>query len=215
MKKILCISDTHSKHYEWEKKYPIPDDIDIIIHAGDLTNIGLISEFNDFIYWLNSLYIKHKIIIAGNHDLGLDDDRRYNILDIIRGTNIHYLEDSGVTIEGINFWGSPVTPPFFDWAFMRKPDKIKNHWEIIPENTDVLITHGPAYGILDYVKNDNKFTGCKELLTNIYRIEPKYHIFGHIHNMYGIETRENTTHINASILNDYYKIVNSGHIIEI
>ena len=135
------------------------------------------------------------------------------ILDI---DNLHYLEDSGVEIEGIKFWGSPVTPPFFNWAFMKEPDAIKKHWGAIPDDTDYLITHGPAHTILDYVgRNGQGGVGCPHLLDAIERVNPKYHVFGHIHDMYGTKIVNETTHINASVLNDRYRPVRSGHIIEL
>jgi len=212
--KTLVISDTHSLHLNWENKFPLHDGIDLIIHAGDLTNIGAIHEMNDFVYWFNNLPVKHKIMIAGNHDLGLDNFNRYTILDIFRGTNINYLEDSGVEIEGIKFWGSPVTPPFGNWAFMREPDKIKLHWDGIPDNTDVLITHAPPKGILDYVSRGEN-VGCPILLERIKEIKPLFHCYGHIHEPYGIKTIEDTTYINAAIVNDRYIPIRGGHIIDI
>ncbi len=214
--KVLIISDTHGQHNAWEKKFPIPKDIDLIIHAGDLTNVGAIHEMNDFMYWFKNLDIKHKIIIGGNHDLGLDNYNRYTILDIFNGSGVHYLEDSGVEIEGIKFWGSPVTPPFFNWAFMRDPEKIVNHWDMIPNDTDVLITHGPPNGILDYVNRGQGSVGCPILLEAIQeRVNPSLHCFGHLHNMYGTKIVGETTYINASVLNDRYKPVRGGHIIEL
>lgn len=216
--KALVISDTHGLFKYWERLFPIPKDIDMIIHGGDLTNIGEIHEFNEFMFWFKNLEVEHKIMIAGNHDKGLDDPyNRYIILDMIRGIdNLHYLEDSGVTIEGINFWGSPVTPPFMNWAFMRDNDAIVKHWDAIPDATEVLITHGPAHGILDYtdVKGGGS-VGSPELLDAIDRVKPKYHIFGHIHDMYGIRKVNETTHICASILDGRYHPTRSGHIIEL
>lgn len=215
--KALVISDTHGLHPFWSGQFPIPKDIDMIIHGGDLTSVGAIHEFNKFIYWFNNIDVDYKIMIAGNHDKGLDDPvNRYIILDMIRGSNIHYLEDSGVEIEGIKFWGSPVTPPFMNWAFMRTPEKIKPHWDAIPDDTDVLITHGPMYGVLDYTEiNGAGSVGSKELVDAIERVKPKYHIFGHIHDMYGIKEVDNVIHINASVLNGRYIPVRAGHIIDL
>lgn len=213
--KILTISDTHGLHLQWEKKFLLPE-VDMIIHAGDLTNVGAIHEMNEFMYWFKNLPIEHKVMVAGNHDLGLDNNNRYTMLDMINGSGVHYLEDSGVEIKGIKLWGSPVTPPFFDWAFMRDEERIKKHWDATPTDTDIWITHGPAYGILDYVERGGQGgVGCKYLLESMDRVKPKYHIFGHIHDMYGIKEVNETTHICASVLNDRYKPVRGGHIIEI
>jgi Icc-related predicted phosphoesterase len=215
--KALVISDTHGLHKAWEKIFPIPD-VDMIIHGGDLTNVGSTYDFEKFLDWFDGLNIEHKVMIAGNHDLGLDSDnyQRMQILEDINRCDIHYLQDSGVEIEGIKFWGSPVTPPFMNWAFMRTPEKIQPHWEAIPDDTDVLITHGPPHGVLDYVDyRDQGSVGCPHLMDRVHQIKPKYHIFGHIHDMYGIREVEGVTHINAAILDGRYHPVRAGHIIEL
>lgn len=122
--------------------------------------------------------------------------------------SIHYLEDSSVCIEGINFYGSPVTPFFYDWAFnCERGEKIKQYWDKIPENTDVLITHGPPFGILDKTTT-GEIVGCEELAKAVNRIQPKVHIFGHIHEEYGMIAKGETTYINASLLNERYHYVN-------
>ena len=215
--KALVISDTHTLHVGWERQFPIPKNINMIIHGGDLTSIGAIHEMNDFAYWFKNLDVEYKVFIAGNHDKGLDNENKYAILDMFYDIdNFHYLEDSGIEIEGIKFWGSPMTPPFFNWAFMRFPEDIVNHWDMIPDNTDVLITHGPPYGTLDYVDYGGQGSvGCKDLVDAIERVEPKYHIFGHIHEMYGIKTEGETTYINASVLDGRYRPMRGGHIIEL
>lgn len=214
--KALVISDTHGLHKRWEELFPIPNDIDLIIHGGDLTNVGTIKNFEEFLGWFNGLPVEHKVMIAGNHDLGLDNHNRYLILEMINETDIHYLEDSGVEIEGIKFWGSPVTPPFMDWGFMREPNRIVKHWEAIPDDSDVIITHCPARGILDYVSYRNKGSvGCPHLLDTIHTIKPKYHISGHIHEMYGINEVEGVKHVGASILDNRYHPARAGHIIEL
>ena len=130
--------------------------------------------------------------------------------------NVTYLEDSGVTIEGLNFYGIPVQLPFNNWAFNRPESKLAEHWKAIPDNTDVLITHCPPYGIFDWSIYDNIHTGSPSLyyeVTN--RIRPKLHVFGHIHQGYGIKVIENTTFINASNLNEYREYVNPPVLIEI
>lgn len=216
--KTLVISDTHGLHDRWEQLFPIPDDLDMIIHGGDFSNVGRINEMNEFLIWFADLPAKHKIFIAGNHDLGMDtsDFPRTAMLELIdRYDDVHYLQDSGVEIEGIKFWGSPVTPPFMTWAFMRTPDKIKPHWDTIPDDIDVLITHGPMRKVLDYSTYGNEDTGCMVLVDAIKRVKPKYHIFGHIHNMYGKQEHSGVTHINASVIDDRYYPVRAGHVINI
>ena len=221
--KIHCISDTHNKH-----KQIYLSGGDILIHSGDATGRGESGEIEPFLKWYGSQDYTYKIFVAGNHDWGFErNPERYQ--EMCEKYGVTYLNDSGIEIDGIKFWGSPVQPEFCDWAFNRRiqehPDGtseydkyhsypeskhewIKPHWDLIPENTDILITHGPPKGILDYVSNhyhtDN--VGCPHLLEAIKRINPQLHVFGHIHKQSGILVDGNTTFCNASQLNDQYNV---------
>ena len=114
-------------------------------------------------------------------------------------TNVTYLEDNWIDIDGIRFYGSPVTLPFLNWGFMRPPERIKRHWEAIPDNVDVLITHTPPYSILDYYEPKDEYLGCSILRNEIlYRVKPKISAFGHIHTGRGTCVVNDTTFINAA-----------------
>lgn len=193
--KLVTISDTHGLHHNVK----IPEG-DTLIIAGDITRGTEKSAF-EFNEWLGELPHKHKIMIAGNHDWFFEKHPE-KISKII--TNAIYLNESGYEIDGIKFWGSPWTPWFFDWAFNIPPGKESEYWEKIPDKIDVLITHGPPYNILDYVPRDKKHVGCKALLKRIKEIKPKYHIFGHIHDPYGMEEHDGTVFINTSICDESY-----------
>lgn len=208
--KICIISDTHNKH-----KYLKLPDADMIIHAGDFTSVGKEHEIRNFMKWFGKLdQYKYKLIIAGNHDWLFDRDRFW--AKTLVPKNVIYLEDSGVEIEGINFYGSPVQLPFYNWAFNRPEETLVKHWEAIPDNTDVLITHSPPYSIMDVSIYDGKHCGSPSLYKEIMeRIKPKINCFGHIHNDYGIKVIENTTFINASNLDEDYNCVNEPILIEI
>lgn len=215
LKKITFFSDTHSMHGMMDLgRYEPFLDSDIVGFAGDLMTSGYNkSEILNFVTWYKNMPVKHKVMIAGNHDRLFEKMSKTEVDEIFKDTGIHYLNDSGVEIEGIKFWGSPIQPWFHNWAFNRMPgDDIEKHWVLIPDDTDVLLTHGPAYGILDKVVNPyqkNKHVGCPQLLKHIQdRIKPKFHVCGHIHEGYGIETVGKTTYINASVLNEDYKLVN-------
>jgi Icc-related predicted phosphoesterase len=118
-------------------------------------------------------------------------------------------------IEGLNIWGSPVQPWFYDWAFNRKRgSEIKKHWDMIPNNTDILITHGPAYGVLDKTIRGEP-VGCEELRKRISVINPRISICGHIHEAYGQEFIAQTKFINASVLDVHYQLVNAPILFEI
>ncbi len=209
--KIVCISDTHGLH----EKIVLPEG-DMIIHAGDCTNFGSTAQVIEFLEWFSKLDYKYKIFIAGNHDWFFEEREEslvYGVLDLY--PEIIYLEDSGVTIENIKIWGSPYQPEFFSWAFNRKRgEEIKEHWNQIPDDTDILITHGPPMRIMDETLTYEN-VGCEDLLSAVNRIEPKYHIFGHIHNGYGIENIQHITFINASICDEKYNPINKPIIIKI
>jgi len=179
----------------------------MIIHAGDISNKGAVGEVEDFLDWYKSLNFKYKIFIAGNHDFFLERASQYEIESMIPKELI-YLNDSGTTIEGIKIWGSPVQPWFYDWAFNRKRgEEIRKHWDLIPQNNDILITHGPPHNILDNTIS-GEHAGCEDLLETVKNIKPKIHVFGHIHEDYGMKEVANTTYINASVLDIRYRLVN-------
>jgi Icc-related predicted phosphoesterase len=207
--KFLAISDTHGKHFPLE----LPK-ADCIIHAGDISNTGTLQQVIDFIDWFQYLDYKYKIFIAGNHDFIFEKLTAEHLENLIP-ENVIYLNDSGVTIEGINIWGSPVSPWFYDWAFNRQRGAdIKKHWDLIPANTDILITHGPVFGILDRTTGGQN-VGCDDLAMAIKNVKPKVHICGHIHEAFGEIERDGVHYINASILDERYSIKTKGIIFEI
>lgn len=200
--KLCIISDTHNKHKRLAK---LPD-ADVIIHAGDFTSVGHSHEIVNFMQWYSKLPYKYKIVIAGNHDWLFETHRLLALEKVPE--NVIYLEDSGIEIEGIKFWGTPVQLPFNNWAFNRPEEKLAQHWQAIPDDTDVLITHQPPYSIFDWSVYDLKHTGSPSLYKEVMeRIKPKVHCFGHIHSGYGIKVIENTTFINASNLDEDYMCV--------
>lgn len=214
--RLVCISDTH----EFHDQVQIPDG-DVLIHAGDITMQGHPGKVAKFLAWFGEQPHKNKIFIAGNHDW-IFETKPEIARQMVAQWNITYLEDSGCEIDGIKFWGSPVQPEFQSWAFNRKRGpEIKRHWNLIPEDTDVLITHGPPMGFLDqcvYNNTDYGHVGCEELLEAIKRVNPRYHIFGHIHGGGGrteIRRSWKTTFINASIVNEAYQVQNKPIVVEI
>lgn len=200
--KVIVISDTHSQHAQIQ----LPAG-DLLIHAGDITSIGKEKEVKDFLNWFESQPHPNKIFIAGNHDFYLEQTDASVIKKIIP-PGVVYLKDKGTIVEGLSIWGSPYTPWFNNWAFSKQPGRqINTHWKKIPEGTDILITHGPPFQILDELAS-GILAGCPELNKRILEIRPKYHLFGHIHEGYGKKRRMGTTHVNASVLNQYYLVQN-------
>ena len=207
--KIVSISDTHGSHRNLE----LPSG-DMLIHAGDISKRGLKSEVLDFLDYFSALDFEHKIFIAGNHDFFFEKETVEDIAKIIP-PNVIYLNDSGIEIEGINIWGSPIQPWFYDWAFNRQRGaKIAKHWDLIPDNTDILITHGPPMGILDKVVG-GEHVGCQDLTNRIKGLNLKMHVFGHIHEAYGSQKEDGTEFINASVLDVKYRLMNPAFVREL
>jgi len=196
---IVCISDTHGQH----RNINVPAG-DVLVHAGDITRVGVLHEIKDFLDWYSALPHRYKIFIAGNHDKGFEYEKE-KIIEIIP-SNLIYLEDSGVQIEHLYFWGSPYTPKFFNWSFGKnRGEEIQTYWQKIPLYTDILITHGPPKKILDTTYKGHN-VGCADLMNAIHTLpELKLHVFGHIHEAYGMHVENNCTFINASVLDRKYK----------
>lgn len=220
MAKLTFFSDTHGKHGQGALgQYEHFQDTDIAIFCGDMSGRGYKHEILNFVEWYKKMPVEHKILISGNHDFFWEQHNAQEKEVFLKDTGLIYLEDSGTEIEGIKFYGSPITPFFHNWAFNRLPDEIEKHWNLIPVETDILITHGPPFGFLDLVNNiynNNKNTGCPYLAKHIFeRVKPKVHAFGHIHPGYGVIEKDGTKFINAALLDDDYQLVNDPITIEI
>ena len=183
--KIWHFGDTHGYH----KFLKVPKDIDMVIFSGDSSNNKNpyinVYELIDFIYWYNELDIPYKVFVAGNHETSIE--RGLITKEYFEQFGIIYLENDFVTIEGLKVYGSPVTPSFGDWAFMKSRHKLDEFWKnSIPDDVDVLVVHGPPKGFLDLSynrENELEFCGCKSLRNHVLnRIKPKLCLFGHIHN---------------------------------
>lgn len=218
--KLTCISDTHMRH----RDLVLPGG-DVLIHSGDFMNSGhVVGDIADFANWLSAQDYEYKIVIAGNHDrmFEYDSENALRLLDSFGDDSIIYLQDSEVVINGVKFYGSPWTPEFCGWAFaLKSQEESEKKWSKIPNDVDVLITHGPAYGYLDKIKypvstnSTKEHLGDKSLAERIEHINPKLHICGHIHSAQGVMDGygEVTTHINASCLGeDYQYSLNRNYI---
>lgn len=209
--RIVYISDTHSMKPE----HPIPDG-DVIVCSGDISNRGSEKDIRSFALWYNNLPHKHKIVIAGNHDFSFERTPKLAQGWLCNATKIIYLEDRGIEIDGVRFYGSPWQPEFFNWAFNlpRDTGELGVKWGLIPDDTDVLITHGPPNGILDRC-SDGRRVGCEELLDKVRDIKPKIHVFGHIHEAYGTHQTADTLFINASTCTLQYEPTNKPIVVDL
>ncbi len=203
--KVVCISDTHGQH----RSLDLPDG-DMLIHAGDLTVRGTPAQINDCFSWFADLPYKYKIMVAGNHDFGLEQKNP----DIVIPPGIIYLENDSIIIESFKIWGSPVCTPYYDWAFMWDLPRRQELYKTIPEGTDIIINHGPAFGILDWTSRRTN-AGCEALKQRIDEIKPKLFIFGHIHEDYGTKQIDETLYVNAAILNKQYEVAHKPVIVEL
>ena len=173
--RIVAVADTHTFQNALGE---LPAG-DMFIHAGDLLRGGSLESLAPVAAWLQSLPHLHKIVIAGNHDRCFQQDREAAVEML--GDSVTYLQDSGAVIDGVHFWGSPWQPEFRNWAFnLPRGAPLAKKWALIPETTDVLITHGPPHGFGDR-REFNVREGCRDLLEAVRRVEPSLHLFGHIH----------------------------------
>ncbi|KAE8133206.1 Metallo-dependent phosphatase-like protein [Aspergillus pseudotamarii] len=178
---IVCISDTHNSQ-------PSLPDGDILIHAGDLTQSGSLKELQVTLNWLRAQPHATKIVIAGNHDLclGWDINRLKAEDETPDWGDIVYLQDSEVSItcnngRHLNIYGSPYSPRHGNWTFQYS--RSEDFWGgRVPANIDILITHTPPRAHLDLLN-----LGCTYLLRTLWRVRPRLHVFGHVHEGAGTE----------------------------
>ena len=223
---ILHISDTHTYH----DLLKIPSGLDMIIHSGDCSNprdpYNNEPEVRDFIDWYKEIPVKHKIYVAGNHDTSIE--KGLVTKKDFEDAGIIYLENESVVIKGIKIFGSPHTPNFGNWAFMKERTKLERFWRLaIDEDVNIVVTHGPPKGILDKSydqRNNMEACGDKSLLNRILEVQPTYSLFGHIHNTKdivnaGIQKLSvcNTFFSNGSVVTDgrFGKLSSNGNIIKI
>lgn len=217
--RITFISDTHTKHTTLSNFLPGGD---LLIHAGDFMSSGYNpSEAQGFFSWYDSIGgYETKILISGNHDRIMENDPSWASGVLTGYKTIEYLQDDGLVLyfdgsngdfgeDNIRIWGTPWQPEFCNWAFNlpRGGEEIKSKCNLIPNNTDILVTHGPPFGILDRVKGGRN-VGCEDLLAAVGRVKPKIHVFGHIHEGAGYVFDGTTHFFNASVLNERYEFRN-------
>jgi Icc-related predicted phosphoesterase len=204
---IVFIADTHGLH----RNVVVPE-ADILVHAGDLSMHGDLEDVDAFSDWLSSLPHRHKIVIAGNHDFCFErtpEEARSRLTGSI------YLQDQAVEVEGIRFYGSPWQPWFHDWAFnLPRGEAIARKWALIPDTTQVLVTHGPPLGQCDRTVT-GEAVGCGDLMGRVEQVRPAVHCFGHIHEAFGVSQGAGTLFINASVCTFAYEPVNPPVFVEL
>jgi Icc-related predicted phosphoesterase len=207
--RLILISDTHGHHQALD----LPAG-DVLVHAGDLSADGSLEQIRQFMQWFAAVgHYRHRVLIAGNHDLAFE--RAPASSERLVPASVTYLNDSGALLDGALFWGSPVTPAFQNWAFNRQAAELEHHWARIPEGVTVLITHGPPAGLRDGVGVDRLSVGCPLLGQAVQRVQPRLHVFGHIHEGYG-ETRQDGVHsVNAASCDAAYRLTNPPVVVDL
>ena len=226
MKTIWHISDTHGFH----ELLKVPEGIDIVICSGDASNArdpyNNEPEIRKFMDWFSALPIKHKVYIAGNHDTAIE--RKLVTKADFEALGIIYIENEYIDVEGVMIFGSPHTPQFGQWAFMKSRHKLSTFWDkAITKPADIFVVHGPPKGMLDksYDRNGNmEACGDKALMRKVLEFKPKLMLSGHIHNtddiinagtrtIYGLDT----IFSNGSVVTDrkFGKVTSNGNIFEL
>jgi Icc-related predicted phosphoesterase len=201
--KVVLISDTHSQH---RKLTNMPDG-DLLIHCGDFSDYGQLSVVEDFLLWMKNLDYEHKVFIAGNHDLSFErlPEFKNDIIDEYCSDSLIYLENEQVTLningEDWKLFGTPYTPLFAGWAFNMEEQNLSDHWHSAPlDDVDILISHGPAYGILDATL-EGDLCGVQALRDVVEKFRPRLFCHGHIHEHRGLDERSIPGTIVANISN--------------
>lgn len=216
--KIVCISDTHNKH-----DAVIVPECDLLLHTGDFSSRGYRHELEAFVAWLDKQPAKHKVFISGNHDFICQSSPEF-VNEVVAKHDVNYLLDDFVELEGLKIYGSPWQPWFYNWAFNFNMNddgtQAEKTWAKIPDDTDILLTHGPPHGVLDRVArlvtpDEDPCVGCPELKSRVLDVGPKLHVFGHIHESYGTTKVHDTQFVNAACCTLQYNPTNEPIILEL
>jgi len=203
--KVTLMSDTHTR-----ERNVLVNGGDLILHSGDIMNSGYDWEdLYDFLTWFSELPYKMKVFTPGNHDRYIEDKPfdAWKMINEFHDKGVRCLIDDFVEFEGLKIYGSPWQPEFYNWAFNlpRNGWEIEQKWKDIPDDTDILLTHGPAWGILDTVVNRRDFNlGCEMLAKRLETLHPLIHNCGHIHSGYGYVEKNGTHFFNSSVLDERY-----------
>lgn len=210
--KLCFISDIHLER-------PNIPECDILCVTGDLTFRGTKNELESVAAYFRKLLkkdiVKKIVFIAGNHDLTFETKREW-AESFFKMDNVIYLQDNSIELDGLIIYGSPWQPEFCDWGFnLPRGEKLTEKWALIHDKVDILLTHGPPFGILDVVTKTWERVGCSDLMNRVDKVKPLIHAFGHIHCGYGVRQINDTLFINSSICDELYKPTNLPIIVEL
>lgn len=210
----VCMGDSHSKH----ERLSVPDG-DILLHSGDFSMMGYEHEVISFLKWYERQPHAAKVLVCGNHECGVEANHSLFLVNLKEyAPSVIHLNDSGAEVFGLKIWGSPVSPSFghgWSWNRDRGPD-IRRHWDMIPSDTQVLVTHSPPHGIVDRLER-GEHVGCEELRDTIdSRLDDlRLSAHGHLHSAYGRDQIGQKTFVNAAVVNERYELTNAPIVVEI
>ena len=211
--KLVLIADTHTQQAD----LTVPDG-DVLIHVGDFSEGSSMhgqSLTRDFLDWFALQPHEHKIFIAGNHDFWAEKNKCL-LADEAQARDLIYLMDEWTEIDGVKFWGTPWVPNLLGWAFHeRGPAYASRRLGAIDIEIDVMISHGPPFGIGDRLSESGERVGCPALLQWANDHQPRVHVSGHIHEDAGLNRIGETTFVNASVLNEHYVLTNDPVVVEL
>lgn len=217
--RIVCLSDTHELHRQIEH---VPEG-DVLLHAGDFTNIGAPDAVLDFAKWLGELPHPQKFVIAGNHDWLFERDPDFaKAMMCSSGAVVLNQQRAWAQVESkdaLTVWGEPRQPEFYEWAFNVPREQMRDVWAMAPRQVDIVLTHGPPFGICDYVDPVRAAArhrmGDKHLRAYIEETQPRLVVCGHNHQGYGEGLIGRTRVVNASICNIDYEPVNAPIVVDL
>jgi len=207
--RLVVVSDTHGQHEELGCL-----EGDVLIHCGDFCD-GFRKDPRD-VQAIDSWFAKQRfeliLCVGGNHDFAVEN-RISNGKAVFQ--HALWLQDDSCVHQGVRFYGSPWLPHLQGWAFYLPPDRLREKWSMIPDDTTVLVTHTPPLGILDLPRSRQVHCGCPDLLERVEVVQPRFHLFGHNHASAGVQEREATTFVNASIVDSSFKVARSAVILDL
>jgi Icc-related predicted phosphoesterase len=206
--KLVIVSDTHGLHDGLGELSG-----DVLIHCGDfgIGESGGEKSIKALDHWFSRQKFRLILCTGGNHDFAVQD-LRFRNHQVFRHARL--LQDDAVNLDGVVFYGAPWVPELSSWAHYLPRENIRDAWNNIPGNVDVLITHTPPRGVLDR-NSRGKECGCEDLRVRVAELNPRIHCFGHIHASAGVLELGGTSYINASVVNSRYEIARDATTIEI
>ncbi|MEM8560356.1 MAG: metallophosphatase domain-containing protein [Bacteroidota bacterium] len=213
--RLVCFSDTHGRH----ERVVLPEG-DVLVFAGDACEVGTIDELRRFLDWFAARPHPHKVFVAGNHDWPFDPSRSTaeEAVALVQATGATYLQDDRLDLDGLVVYGSPWQPAFHDWAFNlpRGGPELEQIWAQIPHDADLLVTHGPPHGRLD--RNYAGLPcGCELLTARVAEVQPRVHVFGHIHEAAGVldVAGAATTFANVTQVDLFYRLAHAPYVFDL